>query len=192
MPAHRTPPLTVGEIIDTTLQVTADLGLEAVTMRAVASALGVTPMTLYHHVGDKDALINLVADTVVARVVTPDHGLEWDRWLTEYHANLWKELHRHRGLARFLLLHPTTPAGVEIRRTTVEMLVASGFGERDALLATSTFHTHLLGRLAVDALSTGSDRPPDMPWRSHGLTAFDYTAHGLATILAGLRVLRGP
>ncbi len=51
-------------------------GLDAVTMRAVAERLGVTPNALYSHVANKAALIDDVLDDVLAEVQAPDpeHG----------------------------------------------------------------------------------------------------------------------
>jgi AcrR family transcriptional regulator len=191
MPAHRDPPLTVDEIVDTALTLTAEHGLDALTMRSVAGAVGVTQMSLYHHLGDKGALIDLVADAVVAGVPMPAEDLAWDRWLIEYHDALWKQLHGYPGLARHLLEHPSTPAGAAIRRATVELLVDRDFTERDALLVTSTFHTHLLGRLAVEASADRTSGDEEPSWRSHGLSAGDYAAHGVQTIIEGLRALHG-
>ncbi|MGD9704436.1 MAG: TetR/AcrR family transcriptional regulator [Acidimicrobiia bacterium] len=192
MPAHRDPPLTVDEIVETALTLTAEHGLGALTMRAVAGAVGVTQMSLYHHLGDKGALLDLVADAVVAGVPTPAADLPWDRWLVEYHDALWKRLDGYPGLARHLLDHPDTPAGAAIRRATVDLLVDRGFGERDALLASSTFHTHLLGRLAIEAIpATAAGGHGEPSWRSHGLSAADYTAHGVRTVIEGLRALHG-
>lgn len=187
MPARRTPPLTLPEIVAGAVALTAEHGLDALSMRAVAAELGVTPMALYHHVGDKDALVRLVADAVVAAVPAPAGDLPWDAWLSAYHDGLWKHLHSHPGVARHLLELPSTPAGAAIRRTTVDVLVAGGFDERTALLAASTFHTHLLGRLAVTATAADELRDDEPTWRAHGLTAEDYAAHGLATVIAGLR-----
>lgn len=191
MPAHRDPPLTVDEIVATALALTAEHGLGALTMRAVADAVGVTQMSLYHHLGHKAALVDLVANAVVAGVPTPADDLAWDQWLVEFHDELWKRLHGYPGMARHLLDHPDTPAGAAIRRATVDLLVDRGFGDRDALLASSTFHTHLLGRLAIEAIpaTTGGDGEPS--WRSHGLSAADYTAHGVRTVIEGLRALHG-
>lgn len=187
MPARRTPPLSTPEIVGGALALTAAHGLDALSMRTVAAELGVTPMALYHHVSDKDALVELVADAVVAAVPTPAGDLPWDAWLTAYHDALWKQLRGYPGVARHLLEHPSTPAGAAIRRRTVDVLLAGGFDDRTALLAASTFHTHLLGRLAIQALPTVAHRDDEPEWRAHGLTADDYAAHGLATLIAGLR-----
>jgi len=192
VPSHRDPPLTVDEIVGATLELTSHVGLDALTMRSVADALGVTATALYHHVGSKDLLVDLVLDAAVAGAATPSSDLPWDAWLAEYHDGLWARLHAYRGVARHLLEHPSTPAGAAIRRTTVEMLVGSGFAEREALLAAATFHTYLLGRLAVDAFPEEIARAHEPSWRSHDLHAADYTAHGLHVVIAGLRALHRP
>lgn len=49
-------------IAEAALALVSERGLEAFTMRAVADALGVTPMALYHHVKDKAELAILVID----------------------------------------------------------------------------------------------------------------------------------
>lgn len=43
-------------------------GLERLSMRRLAQELGVNPMSLYHHVRDKDALLDAMLDAVVAGV----------------------------------------------------------------------------------------------------------------------------
>ncbi|HUF99223.1 MAG TPA: TetR/AcrR family transcriptional regulator [Ilumatobacter sp.] len=192
MPAHRVPPLSLDEIVSTAVALTAARGLDDLSMRTLAGELGVTAMTVHHHVGDKQRLVELVADAIVAGVSVPDDDLPWDVWLATYHDALWKQLRGFAGVARHLLDQPSNPAGAAIRRQTVGVLLASGFGERDALLAASTFHTHLLGRLAIEADSTRDTRADEPDWRAHGLTADDYVRHGLETILAGLRIAGAP
>src|SRR3954447_23712428 len=176
MPARRVPPLTVEEITRTALALTAERGLDEVGMRVVAAELGVTPMSLYHHVGDKETLTSLVADAVVAGVPVPAGDLRWDVWLGAYHDSLWKQLRGYPGVAHYLLEHPSAPAGAAVRRVTVEVFLKAGFDHRTALLATSTFHTLLLGRLAVHALGRDGQREDEPSWRAHHLTADDYSA----------------
>ncbi|HEX7627135.1 MAG TPA: TetR/AcrR family transcriptional regulator [Gaiellaceae bacterium] len=47
-------------------------GFEAVSMRRVARELGVGAMTLYHHVADKDELVELMADAIGAEMLVPE------------------------------------------------------------------------------------------------------------------------
>jgi AcrR family transcriptional regulator len=57
-------------------------GVPGFTMRAVADALGVTPMALYHHVGDKAGLAALVVDAANKEVTLPPPIGDWreDMW----------------------------------------------------------------------------------------------------------------
>ncbi|MEV0080307.1 TetR/AcrR family transcriptional regulator C-terminal domain-containing protein [Nocardia neocaledoniensis] len=47
-------------------------GVEKLTMRRLATELGCTPMALYHHVRDKDALLRLLLDDYADQVEWPD------------------------------------------------------------------------------------------------------------------------
>ncbi len=49
----------------------ADRGLDALTMRALAQRLGVSPNALYSHVADKAALIDEILDDALAAVQAP-------------------------------------------------------------------------------------------------------------------------
>ena len=57
-------------------------GIAGFTMRAVADALGVTPMALYHHVKDKAALASLVVDAAIRQHLLPPPIGAWreDLW----------------------------------------------------------------------------------------------------------------
>src|SRR5579871_1766349 len=51
-------------------------GLEAITMRRLATDLGVTPMAAYRHVSGKGDLFELMVDLVYSEVELP-HGDGW-------------------------------------------------------------------------------------------------------------------
>jgi AcrR family transcriptional regulator len=53
-------------------------GIGAVTMRRLAQELGVEAMSLYHHVPNKDAILDGMVDLVFAEIELPeDDGTEW-------------------------------------------------------------------------------------------------------------------
>jgi len=56
------------DVVSGALRVLDEYGLEFCSMRRVAGELGVQPSALYHHVPDKQSLLALMADRIVAGV----------------------------------------------------------------------------------------------------------------------------
>jgi AcrR family transcriptional regulator len=71
-------------------------GLDAVSMRKLATGLGVDPMSLYNHVRDKDDLLDGMADAVVAAIepVAPTEG-GWRAELAALILSARREMLRH-------------------------------------------------------------------------------------------------
>jgi AcrR family transcriptional regulator len=62
-----------------------EVGLDRVTMKAVADRLGVSVPGLYHHVDGRDDLMRLGAEYSAAQIEVPvDHGQHWTAWLLEW------------------------------------------------------------------------------------------------------------
>ena len=81
-PAARPAELGPERIAAAALAVVDQHGVAGFTMRAVADALSVTPMALYHHVGDKAGLAALVVDAASKEVTLPPPTGDWreDMW----------------------------------------------------------------------------------------------------------------
>ncbi len=62
------PKLDVATIVDAAIALADEQGLEAVTMRALASRLRVSAMTLYGYVPGKEELVDLMLDALYARM----------------------------------------------------------------------------------------------------------------------------
>lgn len=71
-PRKRTAPLTVEEICATALGIVDADGLDALTMRRLASEVGVEAASLYHHIPNKDALINGMLVKIRSEVLLPE------------------------------------------------------------------------------------------------------------------------
>jgi AcrR family transcriptional regulator len=80
-PASRKPAHTRADIAHAALEIADSQGFDAVSMRRVAERLGAGTMTLYHYVRNKDELIALMSDAVMAEVVVPEGELA-DDWRT--------------------------------------------------------------------------------------------------------------
>ena len=70
-PAGRPPALTRDQVLAAALQIIDEQGVEALTMRRLGQALDRNPMGIYRHAADKDALLDLVVEHVVAELVVP-------------------------------------------------------------------------------------------------------------------------
>jgi AcrR family transcriptional regulator len=65
-------------IVDTGLRIADTEGVDAVSMRRIASELGVGTMSLYHHVTDKEELLELMSDAISADLLVPGEILgDW-------------------------------------------------------------------------------------------------------------------
>jgi len=73
-------PLTRERIITTALELIDEHGLDALSMRRLGAALGVEAMSIYHHVANKDEVLDGVLEQVLLQVeVPPDEGPWQDR-----------------------------------------------------------------------------------------------------------------
>jgi AcrR family transcriptional regulator len=80
-PVSRRPAHTRADIARAAVEIADSEGFDAVSMRRVAQRLGAGTMTLYHYVRNKDELITLMSDAVMAEVVVPEGELA-DDWRT--------------------------------------------------------------------------------------------------------------
>ena len=86
-PAVERAPVTREAIVAAALDLLTEGGLEAVSFRRIATALGVSGPTLYWHVDSKRQLMDLMADELVRRAgrayTGPEDGQPWWEWLRE-------------------------------------------------------------------------------------------------------------
>ena len=71
MGKHNDLELETDDIVDAAIVILRERGLDAVSMRSVAERLSVSPMPLYTRVGNKAALIDAVADQLLADLAPP-------------------------------------------------------------------------------------------------------------------------
>jgi AcrR family transcriptional regulator len=71
-PGSRRPRFSYDEIAEAALRVVDAEGLDALSMRRLATELGAGTMTLYHYVQSKDELLALLIDRVMDELLIPD------------------------------------------------------------------------------------------------------------------------
>jgi AcrR family transcriptional regulator len=70
-------PLTRERLLGAAIAVADAGGIAALTMRSLADELGVKPMSLYHHVAGKEAIIDGIIDVVFSQIDLPPAGEDW-------------------------------------------------------------------------------------------------------------------
>ena len=190
--APSSEPLGRQDVVDAAMRIIGARGLEALSMRALAVELGVTPMALYHHVPNKEGLLQLVADAVIEGVAVPPSG-SWDVRLAGLARELRSRLAAYPGLGPYILGSDIPMPGLDgLMTATIEMLETEGFSARDAALAFTAVHNYLVGRLTVEGTLRG-DRLERLKARRAGrpqppggdLPADEYFDYGLRSLLAG-------
>jgi TetR/AcrR family tetracycline transcriptional repressor len=81
--------LDADQIVAAAVEIMRESGLDAISMRSVANRLGVTPPPVYSRIGNKDALIDAVAEHLLDDLAPglerdetwPDYARRWTRQL---------------------------------------------------------------------------------------------------------------
>ena len=70
-------PLSKERVIVEAVALADEAGIAALTMRKLADRLLVEPMSLYHHVANKDEILDGIVDLVFAEIELPAAGDAW-------------------------------------------------------------------------------------------------------------------
>lgn len=121
-------------ILDTALRILREEGLDAVTMRRLASELDTGPASLYVYIRNRDELLNELFDRIggMVEIEEPDPA----RWREQLHRlvdNLLRVLEEHRGIARMAVANvPTGENSLRVADNLMGLLLAGGVTPRDA------------------------------------------------------------
>jgi AcrR family transcriptional regulator len=111
-----------------------ELGLDGLTLKAVADHLGVSVAALYHHVSGKDDLLRIAAEESTRAIPLPvDRGQHWAQWLLDW-ANYNRAVFTAQpGLLGQYLEGAIQPESVVQNLDAIlTVLVAQGFTVEDA------------------------------------------------------------
>ncbi len=77
MPKSRRPPLSRDRIARAAIKLADRHGIDALSMRKLATALKVEAMSLYNHVASKDELLDGMVDEIIGEITLPTSGGDW-------------------------------------------------------------------------------------------------------------------
>jgi AcrR family transcriptional regulator len=149
------PRLTVDMIVRAAIDLADAEGLEALSMRRVAEALGMTAMSLYTYVPGKAELLDVMIDTVHGEVAqSATVGGDWRARLAVCARETWALYQRHPWLLQILKSRPVLGPNI-FRQYEDQLQAVDGIGltdlEMDAVVVLLADYVHGAARGAVDA-----------------------------------------
>jgi TetR/AcrR family transcriptional regulator, tetracycline repressor protein len=130
--------LTRAAVVDRALALVDKSGLDALTIRKLATELGVTPMALYWHFRGKDELLEGLAERVWSEIdLTVDRTAPWTEQIRALLESLLTVLRAHPA-APGLLLHSeklNAQAALNATELTLDIFRTAGFSPKDASYA---------------------------------------------------------
>jgi TetR/AcrR family transcriptional regulator, tetracycline repressor protein len=175
--ARRKPrDLTRDKLVDAALKLIDDTGADAVTMRSLADAVGVTPMALYNHFSSKRDLLSAIAESVVGTARFDGAQADWRDRIRHCFEVLRNLCLQHPGLPRLLQFEGAAPASVFApMEITLRALHEAGLDDVDSV---RTYFLLIGFTLAQAAYQTRPvpDLEPSERIRSERIAGRGYTA----------------
>ncbi|MFC7262618.1 TetR/AcrR family transcriptional regulator C-terminal domain-containing protein [Streptomyces lutosisoli] len=214
MSTERRAPLDRKRVADTALRLLNEVGLEGLTLRAIAKELDVKAPALYWHFKDKQALLDEMATEMYRRMVAdgePALDTTWQERLLTSGRGLRTALLSYRDGAKVFSGSRFTGTlhAVEMERT-LRLFTEAGFTLAQAVRATTTAYMYTLGFVTeeqgVQPLPDERREGYDIEERARLMADFplsaaagaeifeDYGRHfeeGLALVIAGIEALYG-
>ncbi|WP_433465907.1 TetR/AcrR family transcriptional regulator C-terminal domain-containing protein [Spirillospora sp. CA-128828] len=179
------PALTRTQIVDAALELLDAEGLDGLSMRRLGTRLNSGATSVYWHVANKDELLELAIDRVMAEVVIP-RGDDWRDAATGYARSLRTMIHRHPWTVTLFGSRPMI--GPNATRVLDEVLAAfgtTGFTGFDLEYAWSAVVDYVIGAAGSEASwqrnQTGTTSAELLDGLGPYLSQLDEERPGLAT-----------
>jgi AcrR family transcriptional regulator len=163
--ANTRPPLTRERVLRAAMELADRDGIEALTMRRLGQELGVEAMTLYYHVGRKDALLGAIVDLAYGEIEPPDPALAWRTGLRRSAISAHDVLLRHPWATRVTGGGPDVigPGRVRYMEGLLARLRSAGFSAEMTHHAYHALDCHIVGYTLWEAgYDILADELPDL------------------------------
>ena len=92
---QKRPPLSRDRVLRGAVEVADAGGVGSLTIRSLAHRLGVKPMSVYHHVANKDEILDGIVDLVFSEIELPSAGGDWQSEMRRTAISARRVLRRH-------------------------------------------------------------------------------------------------
>ncbi|GAA4394231.1 TetR/AcrR family transcriptional regulator C-terminal domain-containing protein [Tsukamurella soli] len=180
------------DVLDSAIRVLDTVGLPDLTMRRVASDLGVAPGALYWHIPNKQSLLAAIADTVLAdpalAAAASKSRMRWDRRLAGYAHALRAVLRKHRDGAEVVSAALASRLGSRGIHDAIAAIAAdAGAKPADARAAAGTLVHFVVGFTFEEQTRELMDRAGAAAGETDQVSTDRSFADGVDLIVDGLR-----
>jgi AcrR family transcriptional regulator len=158
-------PLTRGRILEAALKLVDQEGIAALSMRRLAAELGVDPMSIYHHLPGKQAVLSGLVKSVFAEMRVPSAGDKgWQDRVRDF-ARAYRDLARAHPNLVLQIVSDTAAAAeaaLEASEPLYQALDAAGFPPHMVVRAADLVVDHVHG-FALAWVTGFSGRFNDQP-----------------------------
>jgi AcrR family transcriptional regulator len=129
------------------------VGIDSLSMRALARELGVPTMTIYHYVPNLEAVRELVVNDILReiRVPGPEEGT-WEERLRRLERDARRVLAEQPGLSA-QMGDGGSAEGTRLAEGVLAILRDGGFSPQDAVLCFATLFTFMTGQIDLDTMA---------------------------------------
>lgn len=152
--APKRTPLSRERVLDGAVAVADAGGIAALTIRSLADKLGVKPMSVYHHVANKDEILDSIVDLVFREIDLPAPDDDWRTGMRRRAVSARQALRRHPWAIQ-LLQSRTSPGPATLRHhnAVIGSLRRAGFSVEMTAHAFALIDSYVFGfALSEDAL----------------------------------------
>lgn len=139
-------PLSRDRVLTAAIEIADDSGIAALTMRSLAASLGVQPMSLYHHVANKQEALDGIVDAVFSEIALPPRDADWRTAIRHRALSARSVLARHPW-ATPLMDSRTSPGPATLRQheAVIATLRRAGFSVAMTAHAYSLLDSYIYG-----------------------------------------------
>ncbi len=139
-------------LIETGLQLAREHGFEQLSIRRIASALGVTPMAVYRHVKDWDTLQAAMLDRFIQQAdVLPASDMHWQAWMRHVARHMHTALQAEPGWVALFGRVRLGPHALQVLEQGIVVMMRDGFSPSLALQAQLAMVQCVIGAASLEA-----------------------------------------
>ena len=147
--ATRRRPLSKERVLNAAIALADADGIEALSMRRLAQALGVEAMSLYNHVANKGEILDGIVDRAVTEIELPSAEEEWDMAIRKCAISAHEAFLRHPWACSLVMSPGSSQIGHSARLRYIEWLLRrlreGGFSPELTYHAYHALDSHILG-----------------------------------------------